>query len=374
MSKEKVAIFTMNNSLSGAEKRFIRIASELSVVREDILLIINKELLELAINDTEISTKVKFLLNKGCLITLNKTNSNNRVKRITTNFYSLFRIIKNYNIKIIHCSLGALKYTLLKKFVDIKVIAEITSPDVAFEITQRKKYKYMVPNFDKIIAVSQGVEEKTIKSLETLGYKSLSRNVHCSSIPFFLPKVGANEFDKFEKENLIVFASRFVDRKNPVLFAQAVNKFLNENGIWKVAILGKGPLEDEVKLELKKHIASERVIVEHTKDIYGYLKRSKLFVSLIYPDNYPSQSILEAMFMKNAILATSIGNTNKLVTEKNGYLVDYDIESILKGLKDAVLDDNSLLEMGEQSLNLIKEKFSKDIYIDELQNIYESLK
>lgn len=379
--KDTIAIVTISSHLSGAEKRFIRIAFEICKFRDDILLVINKELLEEAKKDTEIKRKIDKLNQDENLVVLNSIKiKNGYIKLIINfilNFIDLKKTVKKHNIKVLHCSLGALRQSIIKKFTKVKVIAEITSPDMANNIKLARRLKYFVSNFDLIIAVSQGVKNRTIESLNTIGKETLIERLSCSSIPFFLPNENGNNSKMYnnEKENLLVFASRFIERKNPILFAKAVNKFLNQNSSWNVAILGEGPLTNKIREELKQHIDNNRVIVEHSNDIYSYLRRSKIFISLIYPDNYPSQSILEAMYMKNAILATNIGHTYRLVSSENGFLVnDYEVDSVVNTLIKATSNEDSLIEMGENSFEKIKQNFSKDIYLKELTDVYDNIK
>ncbi|SES42865.1 glycosyltransferase family 4 protein [Salipaludibacillus aurantiacus] len=369
MKKENnIAIFTMGRSLSGAEKRFIRIASELNKKRDNIILILNRRLYNKGLEDKEISDRLKNLK----IILINNEKYSNRFRNMLYTFISVYLALKKNNVSLLHGSLGGLKYAFIGKILKAKTVGEITSPDVAEKISTTN-LRYVIPFLDKLITVSPGVKQRTIENLEKIKKHKINQ-IYCSSIPFFLPQESYSTIEFSKKEKLIVFASRFIKRKNPLLFANVVKKILDEDPEWKVAILGQGPLEEEVKCILKDHLDKKRVVVEYTKDLYGYLKRSKLFVSLIYPDNYPSQSILEAMYMKNAIVATDVGNTNKLVTKDNGYLVkDYEVNSVYETLKEAVSNQERLEEMGEQSAKLIEEKFSKDIYLKELQAIYKSL-
>lgn len=375
MEKGGVAIFVISNSLSGAEKRFIRIASQISKIRDDIILIVNNNLYRSALSDSELNDRIKVLENHNRIYVLNKEGRTlSKYFRIISNLLELFIVIKKRKIKILHSVLAALRYTIFKRLLNVKIIAEITSPDVSDRLLTNRYLKLSLDRFDKIITVSENVRNRTIKNFKKIKKHYLIDRIHCSSIPFFLPTNQHNSPNYEEKENLIVFASRFIERKNPILFAKAVQKLLDINKDWKVAVLGKGPLEEEIKRILKKYIEKERVVVEYTKDIYGYLKKSKIFVSLIYPDNYPSQSILEAMYMKNAIVATNVGYTHKFVTEYNGFLVDrFDVMCVYKVLLEAVSDEERLKQMGEISLKIINEKFSSRIYLEELGGLYDKM-
>ena len=375
MKKGRIGIFVISNSLSGAEKRFIRIASQIfKIRRDDIILIINNDLYRLALSDSELYERIKVLENHNRVYVLNKKDRTlSKYFRIISDLLELFIVIKTQKIKIIHSVLGALKYSIFKKFLGVKVIAEITSPDIS-DTLLTNRYRLLLDKFDKIITVSESVKNRTINNFKKIKKDYLIERIQCSSIPFFLPTHQHNNLSFEKKENLIVYASRFIERKNPILFAKAVQKLLDTNKDWKVAVLGKGPLEEEIKRILKKYIENGRVVVEYTKDIFCYLKKSKIFVSLIYPDNYPSQSILEAMYMMNAIVATNVGNTKIFVTENNGFLINnFEVDTLYKTLVDAVSNQERLKIMGHHSTKQITEKFSSEIYLKELQKIYDEL-
>ncbi|WP_062051714.1 glycosyltransferase [Bacillus sp. JCM 19034] len=369
--KKKIAIFIMSKSLSGAEKRFIRIAFDLNRKRDDILLIVNSNLYDLGLKDQEIANKLKPLMNEKVLKIIN-TNKNSKYFRSLFTIRRLIQLIIQENIGTMHSALGALSYSIIGKLLGVKVIAEITSPDIANEV--HTKYKRIISHFNKIISVSPGVDLKVRNNLNKIN-KLKETQLYCSPIPFFSPDNIENENDiSKKKENLIVYASRFIERKNPILFAKSVKKLLSEKSDWNVVILGKGPLEKEINDILQSEIDDNRVIIEYSKDIYSYLRKSKIFVSLIYPDNYPSQSILEAMYMKNAIIATNVGNTDKFVTSKNGYMInEYSVESVYNNLKLATTHENELTLKGDYSYKMIKECFSKELYIEDLEKLYLNL-
>ena len=78
--------------------------------------------------------------------------------------------------------------------------------------------------------------------------------------------------------------------------------------------------------------------------------------------------------MKNAIIATDVGDTKKMVTSENGFLVkEFDTESVLKSFKTAISDEKRLELMGSVSAHKIENKFSMDRYLDDLEKIYEAL-
>lgn len=373
MRNNKVGICLISNRLSGAEKRIIRIFIKLSASSEDYLLLINDELFALAKNDIEFSNFIEKMLSNNKLIVLENISYKKAkiIKTIITNV-KMYKTVKTHNVRVVHLVLSAIQGSFGCKLAGSKVIFEVTSPDVAKSVT-KGSLKFFSSLIDKFIAVSPTVENILVSNWNKNNKKKLIEKIKCSSIPYFNKPMKNCSYDA--KENLIVYASRFIERKNPLLFAKAVKMFLANNEEWKIAILGSGPLENEIKNELLDEINDKRVSVEQTNNIYSYFEKSKIFVSLIYPDNYPSQSILEAMSMRNAIIATNVGSTDKFVNKKNGILVEeFNKEAVVNAIIQLTSDLKLLKIMGDESLDKVKNKFSSDKYIDELVETYDLMK
>ena len=64
-----------------------------------------------------------------------------------------------------------------------------------------------------------------------------------------------------------------------------------------------------------------------------YLMKSKIFISIQSDNNYPSQSLLEAMASENAIVASDVGETRRIVTDKEGILIPLSAKKIVEALK-----------------------------------------
>lgn len=373
--KINTGIFVISNSLSGAEKRFIRLAREMCGIREDIVLITNIDLIISAEKDNEINEIINWLRENNKISILNNDGIKNTLMKSILTSIQLFFIIRKRRIKTLHCSLGAIQYAFLKRILRVDTILELTSPDIVDKVTSKKMYINVLKKSDKIIAVSESVSRKVAIAFSELKLYNQINKVICFDIPFFLPNKKIVESSNISKKrNLIVYASRLIERKNPILFAKAISKLLDTHNNWDVAILGTGPLESEVKEILKDHIESGKVIVEYTANIYGYLLGSMIFVSLIWPDNYPSQSILEAMYSKNAIIATNVGSTYRFVGQSNGFLIEeYKVDKVLETLEKAILSTEKLKEMGNNSYDIVTKNFSKDIYLSKLSSLYDSL-
>ena len=73
-------------------------------------------------------------------------------------------------------------------------------------------------------------------------------------------------------------------------------------------------MQKQLEILLADEINTNSVMkIGRVNDISDYLMHSKIYVSLIEPDNYPSQSIFEAMYYGNALVCSNTGDSNKFI-------------------------------------------------------------
>lgn len=372
--KNKTGILLMSSSISGAEKRLIKLAYVLISKKKEFILILNSKLYDLALKDYELEHMIYEIFDKKRLEILSGDRFKFKIPKVIKNLFQLRKVLIKHDLNILHCSLNGIKYSVIKKIINVKIIAEITSPDVADKLFLKRGYKKQLKYFNLILCVSNSVYLRVLDNSKISKFSMNEFIIDYLKIPFYLPKNQGMDLKLVDKENIIIYASRFIERKNPMLFAEAIKIILENNLKWKAIILGKGPYEKKIKEKLNLLIIKKRVIVKHTHNIYKYLAKSKLYVSLIFPDNYPSQSILEAMYMKNAIVATNVGSTYKFLNNNNGFLIDnYELSSVLSVLNKAIKKSHDLVSMGEKSKELVLKDFSINNYISEYLNIYKKL-
>ena len=122
----------------------------------------------------------------------------------------------------------------------------------------------------------------------------------------------------------IAFISRLVDGKGVDLLAQLLKTHIQD-----VNVLGFGYLS---------HTIDNRYLVNQDTDPFELLSRSKIFLSLQKGNNYPSQSLLEAMASGCAIIATDVGETREILNDENSILIEYDINGLCDAI-DLLLSD-----------------------------------
>jgi glycosyltransferase involved in cell wall biosynthesis len=110
--------------------------------------------------------------------------------------------------------------------------------------------------------------------------------------------------------------------------------------------------------------------------IQDYLASSRIFVSLQDRNNYPSQALLEAMACGNAIVATDVGSTSKLVDSSTGIRVNGTPEEVARALVKLLNHPSQTEQMGEAARKKVTtehtiEKFTSyllhDVYLPSVQ-------
>lgn len=363
----KIAFCWRSSSLTGAQRRFISLARYLNEQGQDAIILLEKrDALALEeITGSEIPHLVSFewpwwirILGRGRSRAYGMWKAlgirsvfNLASKSFVTNLQ------RELGIGLWHVSMSS----QLAHSVSGCAVFEVTSPDWADRIVERPE---MVPRDLLLHAVSKTVYDRLAKGLS-------GRQLLCA--PDMFPNVdpaAALDPSIEEKEKLIVFAHRFVPRKNAVLFANVAKRFLDCQPEWRILFRGEGPDEAAIRNILCKHISSARVEVGYTSNLGDELRRSRIFVSIIEHDNYPSQSILEAMVRGNALLLSDRGYTKDKFVDGNGIMTSLDEGDVLANLYCMASDIDKLDRMGLLSLDLARERFSRKKYLEHIEVVY----
>lgn len=366
-SRKRVALLLGGKSLSGAEKRFVRIFLASVASEIDYVLLVNRELKAKIVECPEF----KDVLPEAGLIDKIVAFEDAAGKGplgLWLQARQIHRLLRCERVQLIHATMmSTLSLSLLKLF-GTQIVFEVTSPDIAKKVAGRTRWA--TARMDLLICVSPTVEQVMLKAVPK-GYFAPGQ-VIVTPAAFFSPPAEIAELVQ-EKEPRVVFAARLIERKNPVLFATVAKQFLQMCPEWKVSILGDGPLEAAVKAILADEIGDERAFVGHVKDPYPLFASSALMVSLIDADNYPSQSVLEAMLMGNALLLSNRGASGRFLNGKNGRLVEIEEKQILKEMLELTADFSGLVEAGDSSRQHVLTHFSKASYLSHLRDVYEGV-
>ena len=169
-----------------------------------------------------------------------------------------------------------------------------------------------------------------------------------------------------EKEPRVVFSGRLVEEKNPLLFVEAIPRILQAIPAAKFSLLGEGPLQSLIEQALDRHDLRRAVNFEFCPDPAPVLAHARVFVSLQRTENYPSQSLLEAMACGTAVVATDVGLTHKLVDESVGIRVKPDPASVADAVVQLLRHPERLREMGKRARDRVIRHHSTNTYLEYL--------
>ncbi len=288
----------------------------------------------------------------------------------------LKRIIKKYNIEIIHANSEAAGIVAVKtrqKYnLDIPIV--YTAHGVL-----PAKVKDIINQVDKIIAVSNFSREAAIKE----GFSANKIEVVYNGV----------DIDKFkpheEKRNLLrkkynipqdaftmIIVSRIKNLRNKghqhllnVLSEYEVSKY------WHLVVIGKGKGLGSLKQKVKEHNLQDRVhLLGHKTDVENYEDMADVVVLPSYFETF-GLVLAEGMAMEKPAVAFKVGGVPEVIEDnKTGFVVDYDNDDELVE-KLAILAKNPDLckQMGIQARKKVAKDFANEIMIKKLKEIYKSL-
>lgn len=191
----------------------------------------------------------------------------------------------------------------------------------------------------------------------------------------YVSRCGFTDYDKFypakEKKNWVVFAARFVEDKNPLLFVESIPLVLACFPSTVFILLGDGHLKPRILKRIKELDIAFSVRVQFLCDIKEILSFSSIFVSIQKEENYPSQSLLEAMACGNATIATDYGETRKLVDERVGILIKEDVRELADSIIKLLGNSDMAKKMGVCAREKVMKEHNIDTFVGYIDDLYK---
>lgn len=178
-----------------------------------------------------------------------------------------------------------------------------------------------------------------------------------------------------EKENLILFAGRLITIKHPELLAQAIvlcQDIMREKR-YRCMICGEGELSETIKDILKSGHCEDLMSLPGNINTDDIMASVKIFCSLQEVNNYPSQSLLEALACGCYCIATDEGDTSLIVKKEFGKLIGFSAEQLKDALIEAMDFSNEKRKKIEQSArDFACENFKIDKSVIHYSNIFNN--
>lgn len=234
---------------------------------------------------------------------------------------------------------------------------------------------------DRIMAVSEEVKKFTISQEKIPEEKFI---VIPNAIPVDRYDSGRLKIDiKKKKNDLSLPDNSLVIGTVATLINQKGHKYLLE--VAKILaekipdihflLIGEGPLRRELEQFTKQlKIDSKVHFLGVCGDVDELLGIIDVFVLPSLYEGLPL-ALLEALAMRKAVVATKVGGIPEVVEHgKNGILVEpRDPEGLAEGIVKLIRNPNLAAKMGEEGRKIVEEKFSTNVVVRKLENLYEEL-
>lgn len=178
----------------------------------------------------------------------------------------------------------------------------------------------------------------------------------------------------------VIMAASFSEYKDHDTFFNAIIPLLQDNIVDNAYLLGDGERLDYYKSLIQDNhneIAGRVHFKGRVRNVEEYLAKCKVGIlcSTIKYGEGVSNSILEYLASGVVCIATNIGGTSEIITDKeNGFLINpNDSGEIIKIITRIHNKDINLVTVIEAGYRIVKEKFSYEANIARLKKIYEQI-
>lgn len=159
---------------------------------------------------------------------------------------------------------------------------------------------------------------------------------------------------------IVSFAGRLIDGKGVADLLKAFSK-INQPGV-HLQVIGDGPQRRNLEhLAEKLHITQQITFYGDTPwdEVIAYLKASDIVVNPSYTEGLPT-SVIEAALCDCAIIATDVGGTREIISDKkSGLLISpRDTTQLATALQRLVQDEDVRLQLAINAKHDVAQRFS----------------
>ncbi len=268
--------------------------------------------------------------------------------------------------RLFHLALGG-AYVVLPLMIvrpGHRFVVSITNPDLTAYVGTPKA----LPLYRAALSRCTRVDALTVQVREDLIWRGVAPQKIAVSPGSMVA------LDRFRpapvKEPWVIFTGRLIEDKNPLLFVEAASLIRREAPEARFFLLGDGPLAGQVEAAARRFDLQAVLTLGFQADIAPVLAKGAVFVSLQRQDNYPSQSLLEAMASGLACVATDVGLTWRLVDEATGVRVKPEAASVAEAVVSLLRDPDRRRRMGEAARRRVSEQHSEERYRAYLERLH----
>ena len=177
------------------------------------------------------------------------------------------------------------------------------------------------------------------------------------------------------EEAVIGIVSKLWEGKGHATLIEAVKELTKDIKDVRLVIVGEGYLQDELVKQVARLGLGDRVLFTGFQmDVSEIIAT---FDVAVLPSFFEGMGrvILEAMAMAKPVVASRVGGIPDLVEDgRNGFLVQPgDAKALAAAIKRLLIDKELAGEMGSRGRKMVDEKFSSDIMVRSIDEVYRHL-
>jgi glycosyltransferase involved in cell wall biosynthesis len=220
-----------------------------------------------------------------------------------------------------------------KKFAWVNASYRLDENERSF---QRKFYN----EYNKIVAVSDSAKKVLQATFpECEGKYNVIYDINDPKLIAEMAEIGKKYEDHFDGLRILT-VGRFARQKGYDIALEACKR-LKEKGVqFKWYVLGKGPLESEIRDYIKKNDLSEHFILLGVEaNPYPYIKEADIYVQTSRSEGF-GLAIAEARMLNTPVVTTAFDAVyDQMIDGKNGLVVAINAEAVSKGILKLMNDE-----------------------------------
>lgn len=178
-----------------------------------------------------------------------------------------------------------------------------------------------------------------------------------------------------EEQTVVMQVGRFSYQKNPINFLKGVVLVIDSCPDVQFVMVGDGPLRGEVEKYIQDHSLEDHVHCLGWQEDADQLIAIADVITLTSRWEGLPYVLLEAMAWSRPVVATAVNGCPEVVEHGvTGFLVPYDdINSWANYVIQLLGDADKAGEMGRQGYLKLKEEFSLEKMVEQMENLYDSI-
>lgn len=181
------------------------------------------------------------------------------------------------------------------------------------------------------------------------------------------------------KGNIILYVGRLASNKGLEVLVSSAPKVLKEHPNTTIVFVGEdeGMRDRLIDLGKKLGITDHLLFTGHIKDENLFLSAYSACDVFVLPSEYEAFGIvlLEAQACKKPVIGTRVGGVPEAIgSEGAGVVVEYnDSEALANEINNLLADPKKCKKMGEIGRKRVKENFTWESVVDQIENVYNEL-